>query len=93
MRLPHEPSIALRIEEGREGRALHAALGLFEDVPAPGEAARTHLDLAEVAHARGERDEATRSLRTARGLFEALRAPRCIARAVDLAARIGTTAD
>jgi hypothetical protein len=55
--------------------------------------ARTHLDLAKVAHAGGARDQAVTSLCRARELFEALGAPRYVARASELAARMGIATD
>jgi tetratricopeptide (TPR) repeat protein len=68
---------------------LGGALETFAASEARFEVARTHLDLAEVAHARGEAALAARHLATAAGGFGELRVPAWTARAAELAGRLG----
>jgi tetratricopeptide (TPR) repeat protein len=65
--------------------ALHEAMRLFTAIEARYEIARTHLDLAPVARARGNPERATRHLAEARALFDALGVRRDAARAAELA--------
>ncbi|MGH7333400.1 MAG: hypothetical protein ACREKS_11810, partial [Candidatus Rokuibacteriota bacterium] len=69
--------------------ALERARQTFLDIEARAQAARSHLPLAEVRAARGDRDAAATDLRTAQDLFVAMRAPRLVERTQRLAERLG----
>jgi tetratricopeptide (TPR) repeat protein len=78
--------------EGALGEAdarLARALAGFEAVEAAFEAARTRLDLADVAHARGEAEAAAGHLAAARRAFIRLEVPRYVERAAAFARRLG----
>ncbi|MBI3454406.1 MAG: sigma 54-interacting transcriptional regulator [Candidatus Rokubacteria bacterium] len=64
---------------------LGEALRIFGEIEARYDAARTHLDLAAVAHARGQPDLVTHHLGEAHGIFRALRVPRYVERTEELA--------
>jgi DNA-binding SARP family transcriptional activator/tetratricopeptide (TPR) repeat protein len=68
---------------------LARALAGFEAVEAALEAGRTRLDLAEVAHARGEAATAAGHLTAAHRAFISLQVPRYVERAAALARRLG----
>jgi len=63
------------------GTELEEALRVFESIQADFEAARTRLDLAAVARARGDSDRAREYLALARQAFESVDAPLYVARA------------
>lgn len=75
---------ALRDAEAHLGEALRT----FVAVEARYEVARTHLDLAALAHARGDPVAATRHLDEARQLFATLGVPRYIERTEALASEL-----
>ena len=64
---------------------LDGALRIFGQHQARYELARTHLDLAGLAHARGDRDVAATHLREAHNLFRALLVPKYVERTERLA--------
>jgi DNA-binding NtrC family response regulator/tetratricopeptide (TPR) repeat protein len=64
---------------------LAAALETFGRIHARYDLARTHLDMAVLAHSQGRRDALARHLREADGLFRLLRIPAYVARTGDLA--------
>jgi tetratricopeptide (TPR) repeat protein len=68
---------------------LSGALETFAASEARFEVARTHLDLAELAHARGDPARAAQHLAAAAGGFGELRVPAWSARADELAGRLG----
>lgn len=70
---------------------LEAALATFVAVEARFEAGRTHLDLAALAHARGDAEAARTHLADARAAFVALRLPTHVDRAQQLALRLGVS--
>jgi DNA-binding SARP family transcriptional activator len=65
------------------------ALAEFAQIPAPFEIGRTHLDLAELSHARGDRDAAAQHLAQALRAFTTLKVAGYVERATSLAARLG----
>ena len=66
-----------------------AARAQFAEIPAPFEIGRTHLDLAELSHARGDRDASARHLAEALRAFTALEVTGYVERVATLAARLG----
>jgi hypothetical protein len=62
-------------------RHLKDALGTFESVQARYDVGRTHLDLAALAHAQGDRKAAAAHRDEARRVFEALKIPKYVERA------------
>jgi tetratricopeptide (TPR) repeat protein len=68
---------------------LGEALEGFLKLQVPFEVARTRLDLAALAHARGHKQQAFEQLRQARAVFVALEVPRYAEQAQALAARMG----
>lgn len=64
---------------------LQEALQTFGAIPARFEVGRTHLALAELAHAQGNREALGAHLDEARALFRALQVPKYIARTESLA--------
>lgn len=83
-----------RIERARgrlpEAEAhFHQARETFASIGARFELARTYLDLAELAHARGSAEMAAAHLSGARDLFIAMRIPKYVARSEQAAQRLG----
>jgi transcriptional regulator with PAS, ATPase and Fis domain len=80
----------LRAEQRLDDAAveLSGALEAFAGSEARFEVARTHLDLAELAHARGDHARAASHVTAAAAGFGELRVPTWSARAADLAARL-----
>lgn len=70
---------------------LQQALHTFTTIHARFEAARTHLDLAALAHAQGNLQAVTRHLTEAHTLFVALQVPRYVERTEQLAANCGVS--
>ncbi len=70
---------------------LKGALGTFDSIEARHDAARTHLDLATLAHAQADKDAVTRHLGKAHHLFMALRVPKYVERSEQLAREFGAT--
>ena len=68
---------------------LSAALDTFTAIQAHFEAGRTHLALAELAHAQGNRDAATAYANNAYALFMALKTPRYVERTQQFASQCG----
>lgn len=68
---------------------LEEALDRFLKLEVPFEVARTRLDLAALAHTRGDKKKACEQLRQARAAFLSLKLPRYAERAQALAARMG----
>jgi hypothetical protein len=71
---------------------LAGALETFAASEARFEVARTHLDLAALAHARGDPARTTQHLVAAASGFDGLRVPAWSARAAELAGRLGIRA-
>ena len=70
---------------------LQEALQTFTEHGYRPEEARTHLDLATVAHAQGSAAAAATHLRAAYGLFTELQAPKYVERTEQLARAYGVT--
>jgi tetratricopeptide (TPR) repeat protein len=68
---------------------LKKALQTFSTIESRFEAARTHLDLAALARARGHRDEASTHVNEARAVFSALGVPKWIERVEQFAVEYG----
>ncbi len=68
---------------------LNDALETFASAGARYDLGRTHLDLATLAHAQGNRGAVTTHLNEARRLFEALRVLKYVARTEQLAGKFG----
>jgi len=82
--------IAVAVDDHEEAEAqLGEALAGFLELQAPFEVARTRLDLAKLAQARGKKQEAFEQLRQARAVFLALRVPHYVEQANALAASMG----
>lgn len=76
-------------DRGRASGLLERALAGFTELDASWEAARTSLTLAEVLADGEQRDDARQLLANARTVFERLRSIRELARAEELAQRLG----
>jgi class 3 adenylate cyclase/tetratricopeptide (TPR) repeat protein len=70
---------------------LHKALVTFCSLPARYDLARTHLDLASLAHTQNDVDTATTHLSTAYAWFQKLRIPKWMERTEQLAQEYGVT--
>ncbi len=83
----HDPRVGAQAQgDHREAaRLLGEALDLYGSESAGFEVGRTRLALAELAHAQGDRDAASRQLQEAYRLFAALAVPRYLARAEAMA--------
>lgn len=78
---------------GDAARHLEAAVRLFESVEAAYDVARTRLDLAALARARGDEAAVRRHLEAAHRLFADLRIPTQVERTRRLAAELGVALD
>jgi hypothetical protein len=67
------------------------ALQTFVSIQARFEVSRTHLDLAALAHAAGNREAMTTHLTEAHALFRALQVPKYVARAEQCATEFGVS--
>ncbi|MBI2154600.1 MAG: AAA family ATPase [Candidatus Rokubacteria bacterium] len=72
-------------------RHLTDALQTFAAINCRFEAGRTHLDLAAVAHAQGNKDAVATHLEEARSLFQVLRVPKYVERTEQLAKEFGAS--
>jgi len=72
-------------------RYLTDALQTFASINCRFEAGRTHLDLAAVAHAQEQREAVATHLKDAHSLFRALRVPKYVERAEELAKELGAS--
>ena len=72
-------------------RHLQEALRTLGAIGSRFELARTHLDLASLAHARGDREAAASQLNEAQALFRALRVPKYVKRAAEVAREFGVS--
>jgi len=72
-------------------RHLQDALATFDAMEAQYDLARTHLDLASLAHSQGNQDTATMHLSTAHAWFKKLQIPKWVERTEQLAREYGGT--
>jgi class 3 adenylate cyclase/tetratricopeptide (TPR) repeat protein len=72
-------------------RHLHEALQTFATIGARFELGRTHLDLAVLGHAQGNREAVATHLKEAHDLFTALRVPKYVERAEQLSEEFGVS--
>ena len=70
---------------------LREALQTFVSIRARFGVGRTHLDLAALAHAAGDREATTTHLNKAHDLFRALQVPKYVARAEQCATEFGVS--
>ncbi|MGH7412226.1 MAG: sigma 54-interacting transcriptional regulator [Candidatus Methylomirabilis sp.] len=70
---------------------LNEALRTFDSMQARYDLARTHLDLAALAHAQGDQERASVHVRQAYSLFRGLRVPKYVERAEQLAQGFGVS--